>query len=156
MFNIVLVNPQIPPNTGNIGRLCVATNSKLHIVKPIGFDMSEKALKRAGLDYWKDLNIEVHESIDEFLEKYPIDDRHFFATTKAIKYHFQAKFQPNDFLYFGREDAGLDINLMKNNELNMIKIPMSEKTRSINLATAVSVVLYEAIRQNFEEFETIF
>lgn len=153
MFNIVLVTPQIPGNTGTIGRICVATNSTLHLIKPLGFNIDDKSVKRAGLDYWGDLKLKVYDSLDEFLELNPIDDRHFFATTKSSENYFEAKFKKGDFLYFGREDGGLPEDLMAKNSANKIKIPMSSKTRSINLGVSVGIILYEAIKQNFGEIE---
>ncbi len=151
MFNIVLVEPQIPPNTGTIGRLCVATNSALHLVKPLGFSIDDKSLKRAGLDYWEFLDLRIYENLDEFLEKNRVNERHFFATTKSDKYYFKVKLQKGDFIYFGREDGGLPEKLMEKMPENKITIPMfSEKIRSINLATAVSIILYDGIRVNLE------
>ncbi len=153
MFNIVLVTPQIPGNTGTIGRICVATNSTLHLIKPLGFNIDDKSVKRAGLDYWSDLKLKVYDSLDKFLELNPIDDRHFFATTKSNKNYFEAKFKKDDFLYFGREDGGLPEDLMQKKLENRITIPMSKKTRSINLGISVGIILYEAIKQNFGEID---
>jgi len=148
MFNIVLVNPQIPQNTGTIGRVCVNTNSKLHIIKPIGFDLSEKAVRRAGLDYWKLLDLTVWESLDEFLEAYhDKSDRFFFSTTKTNKRYFEVEFQKGDFLFFGSETAGIPEEFMKKQPENMITIPMGENGRSLNLSISVGIVLYDAIRQ---------
>jgi len=151
MFNIVLVNPQIPPNTGNIGRLCVNTGSTLHLVKPLGFDISDKAVKRAGLDYWHKLNLKVWESLEEFVANVEFD-RCYFATTKACKNYFDVKFRPGDFLIFGSETKGLPMDLMQKRWEHAIKIPMSKEGRSLNLAVSVGIILYEAIRQNFGEF----
>ncbi len=149
MFNIVLVNPQIPQNTGTIGRLCVNTNSTLHIIKPIGFDLSQKAVRRAGLDYWKLLDLKVWENIEEFLTYHKNKiDRFFFATTKSDKPYFKAKFQKGDYLLFGSETAGIPQEFMKINKKNMITIPMGKNGRSLNLAISVGIILYEAIRQN--------
>jgi len=148
MFNIVLVNPQIPQNTGTIGRLCVNSDSTLHIIKPIGFDLSEKAVRRAGLDYWKDLDLIVYDSLDEFLTKHEEKiDRFFFSTTKANKLYHEAKFRDGDFLIFGSETAGMPMEFMQKNKNGMITIPMGEKGRSLNLAISVGIVLYDAIRQ---------
>ena len=153
MFNIVLVHPQIPQNIGSIGRICVNTDSKLHIVKPIGFDMSEKALRRAGLDYWKLLDVTVWESLDDFLNVYGDQkERFFFATTKTKRPYFECAFQPGDFLFFGSETKGLPAELMALNEAHMLTIPMSKNGRSLNLSVAVGIVLYDAIRQNFSLF----
>ncbi len=155
MFNIVLVHPQIPQNTGSIGRICVNTDSRLHIVKPIGFDMSEKALRRAGLDYWKLLDVTVWESLEDFLHEHAKNvDRFFFATTKTDKPYFQAAFQPGDYLFFGSETKGLPPELMALKPQHMITIPMSKNGRSLNLSVAVGIVLYDAIRQNFDTFDT--
>ncbi|NLY03863.1 MAG: tRNA (cytidine(34)-2'-O)-methyltransferase [Campylobacter sp.] len=150
MFEIVLVHPQIPQNTGAIGRLCVNAKLKLHIIKPTVFSLEEKAVKRAGLDYWKKLNPQIWESLDEFLEVYSDRfDRFFFATTKAKNYYFDAKFRPGDFIFFGGESTGLPTSLMEQNSANMIKIPMCKDGRSLNQAMSVGIVAYEAIRQNF-------
>ena len=139
MFNIVLFEPRIPQNAGNIGRLCVATNSILHLVHPLGFHIDEKSVKRAGLDYWDDLHLVEWDNIDTFLENNK-DKRIHFLTTKSKKSYFEATFLYEDFIVFGREDAGIDEAILKKY--------MSGKTRSINLATAVSAVLYEWNSQN--------
>ena len=150
MYNIVLVNPEIPQNTGSIGRICVNTDAKLHIIKPISFDLSEKAVRRAGMDYWKLLDLTVWESLDDFLkanERYK--HRFFFATTKTDRPYFKANFQKGDFFFFGAESKGLPKELMSLKPDNMITIPMGENGRSLNLSVAVGIVLYDAIRQNF-------
>ncbi|ACM93206.1 RNA methyltransferase, TrmH family, group 2 [Nautilia profundicola AmH] len=149
MFNIVLFNPQIPPNTGNIGRLCVNAGAKLHIVKPIGFDISEKAVKRAGLDYWDKLDLTVWESTDEFL-KHVDTSRCFFATTKTDKPYFEVEYKPGDYIIFGSETKGIDENILRQNFDNCITIPMTKEGRSLNLAVSTGIILYEAIRQNFK------
>jgi len=151
MLNIVLVNPAIPGNTATTGRTCLATNSTLHLVKPLGFDIDEKAVRRAGLDYWSDVDIKLWESLDEFLKANPITDRHFFATTKSDKNYFEIEYQKGDFIYFGKEDAGLPMELMEKKWENAITIPM-HNTRSLNLAVSVGIVAYEAIKQNVEIF----
>lgn len=148
MLNIVLVHPQIPPNTGNIGRICVNTNSKLHLIKPLGFDIDEKSVKRAGLDYWKKLDLVVWDSLEDFLKEVDLS-RCFFATTKSQKPYFEAKFQDGDFLIFGSETKGLPMDLMQKNWENAITIPMCKNGRSLNLAVSVGIVLYEAIKQNY-------
>jgi len=148
MFNIVLFNPQIPPNTGNIGRLCVNAGAKLHIVKPIGFDISEKAVKRAGLDYWNKLDLRVWESVEEFLENVDINRCHF-ATTKTTKPYFEAKFDVGDYIIFGSETKGIDEKILNENKSKCITIPMTNEGRSLNLAVSTGIVLYEAIRQNY-------
>ncbi len=151
MFNIVLVNPQIPPNTGNIGRICVNTSSTLHLVKPLGFSIEEKDVKRAGLDYWERLDLVVWESLDEFLQS--VDPSRFhLATTKSKRPYFEASYRPGDYLIFGSETSGLPTELLQKYQERTITIPMSEEGRSLNLAVSVGIVLYEAIRQNFEEF----
>ena len=152
MFNIVLHEPRIPQNTGTIGRLCYATNSKLHLIKPYGFEITEKALRRAGLDYWKELKVYEYENIEEFWKKNPLNKRHFFATTKTKNLYFDVDFKPNDFIYFGREDAGLPLELMDKQTNNKITLPMKNGARSLNVANSVSIVLYEGIRQNIDIF----
>ncbi|BCD60544.1 MULTISPECIES: tRNA (cytidine(34)-2'-O)-methyltransferase [unclassified Nitratiruptor] len=151
MFNIVLVHPQIPPNTGNIGRLCVNTGSTLHLVKPLGFDISEKAVKRAGLDYWDKLELKVWDSLDKLLHNCNLS-RAFFATTKSSKPYFQVKYQPGDFLFFGNETKGLPMELLEKHWEHAVTIPMTKEGRSLNLAVSVGIVVYEGIRQNFEAF----
>jgi len=148
MINIVLVEPRIPLNTGNIGRLCVGAEATLHLVEPLGFLIDDKMIRRAGLDYWKDVDLVIHKSLDDFHKIYPINERHFFATTKTDKLYFEVEYQKGDFIYFGREDAGLNESLIATNQDNTITIPMSNKIRSINLANSVGIVLYECIRQN--------
>ena len=152
MFNIVLFNPQIPPNTGNIGRLCVNAGATLHLVKPLGFDISEKAVKRAGLDYWDRLNLVVWESVEEFLNKNDISKMHF-ATTKVKKPYFKAQFKKGDFLIFGSETKGIDEDILNKYKEKCITIPMTKNGRSLNLAVSCGIILYEAIRQNFTEFD---
>ncbi len=152
MFNIVLVNPQIPQNTGSIGRICVNTDSKLHIIKPIAFDLDQKSVRRAGLDYWKLLDIYVWDSIDDFLDAHQKNiKRFFFATTKSDKPYFKVSFKKGDYLLFGSETAGIPIEFMQKNRDNMVTIPMGTNGRSLNLSVAVGIVLYEAIRQNFDD-----
>ncbi|WP_456478985.1 tRNA (cytidine(34)-2'-O)-methyltransferase [Nautilia sp.] len=149
MFNIVLFNPQIPPNTGNIGRLCVNAGAKLHIVKPIGFDISEKAVKRAGLDYWDKLDLKVWENSEEFFSFADIK-RCFFATTKTKTPYFSVNFKKGDFIIFGSETKGIDENILKKHPERCITIPMTKEGRSLNLAVSAGIILYEAIRQNFK------
>jgi len=154
MFNIVLVHPQIPQNTGSIGRICVNTDSKLHIIKPTCFEINDKNVKRAGLDYWHLLDLQVWKSLEEFLGA-NIDkaDRFFFSTTKSKKPYFKADFKDGDFIFFGGESTGLPMELMQKKWENAITIPMGKKGRSLNLSVAVGIVLYDAIRQNFGELE---
>ena len=146
MFNVVLVEPEIPPNTGNVGRLCLATKSTLHLVKPLGFSLEDRQLKRAGLDYWDDVDLKVWESLEVLLKAKGQDVRYFFVTTKTNRAYWDVKFRPGDFLVFGRETKGLPEALLAERERDCVTIPMSG-TRSLNLATAVGIVLYEAIRQ---------
>ena len=154
MFNIVLVNPKIHTNTGSIGRMCVNSGAKLHLIKPLGFEIDDKHLRRAGLDYWASLEPIIWESLEDFLEaNLKFKDRFFFATTKCNKLYFDAKFAPGDYLIFGVEDCGLPIELMKLNKNNCITIPMTKKGRSLNLATSVGIITYEAIRQNVDKFD---
>ena len=145
MFNVVLVEPEIPPNTGNVGRLCVATKSTLHLIKPLGFSLDDRQLKRAGLDYWDDVDLKVWESLDE-LRNANGAARFFFVTTKSKQAYWDIEFQAGDFLIFGRETKGLPEALLKANTGHCITIPMAG-TRSLNLATAVAIVLFEAVRQ---------
>jgi len=152
MFNIVLLEPRIPQNTGTIGRLAFALNCKLHLIKPYGFEINEKALRRAGLDYWQDLEVYEYENIEDFWSKNPFSDRHFFATTKTTQVYFDVEYKPDDYFYFGREDAGLPESLLAQNEKGCITIPMTNDARSLNIANSVSIVAYEALRQNFDKF----
>ena len=154
MFNIVLVHPQIPQNTGSIGRMCVNADCALHIIKPMMFEISDKTVKRAGLDYWHLLDITVWESLDDFLKVHSDKmERFFFATTKTKKPYFEASFQKGDFLFFGGESTGLPLELMRLNWDNAITIPMGKNGRSLNQATSAGIILYDAIRQNFADFE---
>ena len=145
MFNVVLVEPEIPPNTGNVGRLCLATRSTLHLIGPLGFSIDDRQLKRAGLDYWGEVDVREWSSLDE-LRRANASVRFFYLTTKATQPYFEVRFQPNDFLVFGRETKGLPERVLEENRENCITIPM-EGTRSLNLATAVAIVLFEAMRQ---------
>ena len=146
MFNVVLVEPEIPPNTGNVGRLCLATKSTLHLVKPLGFSLEDRQLKRAGLDYWGDVDVKTWDSLDGLINGKRSNERHFFVTTKTQRAYWDIQFRPGDFLIFGRETKGLPESLLAANEPGCITIPMAG-TRSLNLATAVGIVLFEAIRQ---------
>lgn len=146
MMHIVLVNPEIPQNTGNIARTCAATGTKLHLIEPLGFELSDKYLKRAGLDYWHMMQLEVHPSWEAFMAKYP-DARMFFASTKAPRGYCEAKFADGDFLVFGRETKGLPEEMLAERYDQCIRIPMKADARSLNLSNSVAVVLYEALRQ---------
>jgi len=152
-INIVLFQPEIPQNTGNIARTCAITGSTLHLIKPLGFSIEDKHLKRAGLDYWNELNIEIHESIQEFFERYPKGD-FYFSTTKAAKLYTEINYKDNCFLIFGKETAGLPDFVHEKYRDRRIKIPMlpNFKTRSLNLSNSVAIIVFEALRQiNFPE-----
>lgn len=151
-FNLVLVNPQIPNNTGAIGRLCVNAGATLHIIKPIAFDIDEKAVRRAGLDYWEKLDLHVWESIDDFFKNNEIKDNAYFATTKTDRPYFEAKFKDGDFIFFGSETAGIPEEILNAYKEQNITIPMTKDGRSLNLAISTGIVLYDAIRQNFSSF----
>jgi len=146
VFNVVLVEPEIPPNTGNVGRLCLATQSTLHLVKPLGFCLDDRQLKRAGLDYWDEVDLQLWDSFDDLQKAQSSNARYFFLTTKTKRAYCEIKFQQNDFLVFGRETKGLPEKLLAANTDSCITIPM-HGTRSLNLATAVAIVLFEAARQ---------
>ena len=146
MFNVVLVEPEIPPNTGNVGRLCMATHSTLHLVKPLGFSLDDRNLKRAGLDYWDKVKVRLWNSFDDLQRTQSRNTRYFFLTTKTKRAYHDVTFRPDDFLVFGRETKGLPESLLTANVDDCITIPMCG-TRSLNLATAVAIVLFEAIRQ---------
>jgi len=155
MFNIVLVEPQIPPNTGTIGRLCVNLGATLHLVKPLGFDIDDKAVKRAGLDYWKNLDLVVWESFAEFLEAHPITQNSYMATTKTDNLYFDADFKKDDYILFGSETKGIDEKVLLAHPEQCITIPMGGKGRSLNLGVSVGIVMYDALRQNYDGFEKI-
>ncbi len=145
-FNVVLVEPEIASNTGNIGRLCLATQSTLHLVKPLGFSLDDRQLKRAGLDYWDEVDVRLWNSFNDLQRAQSSETRYFFLTTKAERAYYDVKFYEGDFLVFGRETKGLPESLLAANIDNWITIPMYG-TRSLNLATAVAIVLFEAVRQ---------
>jgi len=147
-FRIVLFQPEIPANTGNIGRLCVGANAELHIIKPMRFLLSDKYLKRAGLDYWKDLTLRFHNSLDDLLLTYP-ESNIFYCTTKSENNFYKRSFKAGDLFVFGPETRGIPESILKENWDKTITIPMSDKIRSINLANSVAIVLYEGIRQIF-------
>ena len=154
MFNIVLVEPEIPQNTGNIVRTCHATGCALHLVRPLGFEISDKRLKRAGLDYWDDVSITYYDSFDELKSRHPLS-RFFYFTTKGLKRHSDARFAEGDFLVFGKETRGLPEELLKANRENCLRIPMIGETRSLNLSNSVAVAVYEGLRQlDFDGFKT--
>lgn len=147
-FHIVLVEPEIPANTGNISRTCALTGCMLHLVKPLGFSIDDRMLKRAGLDYWDHLDIEIHESLDEFMEEYA-GRKMFFASTHAVKNYASVNYEPGSFILFGKETAGLPRELITSNAETAIRIPMGDDPdlRSLNLSNSVAIVLYEALRQ---------
>ena len=146
MFNVVLVEPEIPPNTGNIGRLCLATGSTLHLVRPFGFSLDDRQLRRAGLDYWHEVSLKLWESFDALERAQSAGTRYFLLTTKTRCPYYSVSFRAGDFLVFGRETKGLPHKLLAANTERCITIPM-HGTRSLNLATAVAIVLFEAVRQ---------
>ena len=148
MFNIVLVEPEIPQNAGNIARTCAATGCTLHIVKPLGFEISDKYLKRAGLDYWHLVNVVVHESIEVFFASCPENARFHLFTTKAPRAYTQAAFSAGDYLVFGKETRGLPEELLIRHPASCVRIPMREEARSLNLSNSVAVAVYEGLRQN--------
>ena len=147
MLNIVLFEPEIPANTGNIGRTCVATNTRLHLIEPLGFRLNEKAIKRAGMDYWDDLDVTTYIDYNDFVEKNP-GAKIYMATTKASKVYTEAKFEPDCYIMFGKESAGIPEEILVEHKENCIRIPMVGDIRSLNLGNSVAVVLYEALRQN--------
>ena len=146
MLNIVLVEPEIPMNTGNIARTCAATRSRLHLIRPLGFDISDKAVKRAGLDYWHMVDVQVYDNLDQFFALNPEPDL-WLATTKAPRDYTQAQFRENCWLFFGKETAGLPEALRQKYYDRCIRIPMRADARSLNLANSVAILTYEALRQ---------
>lgn len=145
-FNIVLVEPEIPNNTGNIGRLCLATNSNLHLIKPLGFELNDTRLKRAGLDYWQHLTVYIYEDIDAFMTKYG-DKNLVYFSSHGMQSHWDITYEKDMFLVFGKESVGLPASISQNNKEKLYKIPLySEHIRSLNLANAVSIVLYEGLK----------
>lgn len=146
-LNIVLFEPEIPANTGNIGRTCVATNTRLHLIEPLGFRLNEKEIKRAGMDYWKDLGVTRYMNFQEFLEKNP-DAKIYMATTKGKNVYTEVSYEPDCYIMFGKESAGIPEEILAHNKDRCIRIPMVGETRSLNLSNSVAIVLYEALRQN--------
>lgn len=154
MFNIVLVEPEIPQNTGNIARTCAATGCALHLIRPLGFEVSDKYLKRAGLDYWNDVKISYYDSFDELKQKFPNAGFYYF-TTKALNKYCDAVLREGDFLVFGKETKGLPEQLLKDNREYCLRIPMIGETRSLNLSNSVAIAVYEGLRQrSFAGFKT--
>lgn len=150
MINIVLLEPEIPANTGNIGRTCVASGTRLHLIEPLGFKLNEKALKRAGMDYWKDLDVTTYIDFNDFLEKNP-GAKIYMATTKAEKTYADVQYEDGCYIMFGKESAGIPEEILVENKENCIRIPMIGDIRSLNLGNSVAIILYEALRQ--EGFE---
>ena len=146
-LNIVLFEPEIPANTGNIGRTCVATGTRLHLIEPLGFSLSEKALKRAGMDYWKDLDVTTYVNWEVFCQKNP-DAKIYYATTKARHVYSEVNYESDCYIMFGKESAGIPEEILKENPDTCVRIPMLGEIRSLNLSNSVAVVLYEALRQN--------
>ena len=147
MLNIVLYEPEIPANTGNIGRTCVATNTRLHLIEPLGFRLDEKSLKRAGMDYWKDLDVQTYIDYNDFLERNP-GAKIYMATTKAQKVYTEVEYEPDCYIKFGKESAGIPEEILVHHKDTCVRIPMMGEIRSLNLGNSVAVVLYEALRQN--------
>ena len=147
MLNIVLYEPEIPANTGNIGRTCVATGTRLHLIEPLGFRLNEKSLKRAGMDYWKDLDVTTYIDYQDFLEKKPVA-KIYMATTKAHKVYTEVDYESDCYIMFGKESAGIPEEILVEHEEDCMRIPMNGDIRSLNLGNSVAIVLYEALRQN--------
>ena len=147
MLNIVLLEPEIPANTGNIGRTCVATNTRLHLIEPLGFRLDEKALRRAGMDYWKDLDVTTYIDYQDFLDKNP-GAKIYMSTTKAEKVYTDVAYEEDCYIMFGKESAGIPEEILVENQENCVRIPMIGEIRSLNLGNSVAIMLYEALRQN--------
>ncbi|TDT71853.1 tRNA (cytidine/uridine-2'-O-)-methyltransferase [Hypnocyclicus thermotrophus] len=145
-MNIVLLEPEIPYNTGNIGRTCVLTNTNLHLIKPFGFSLDEKQIKRAGLDYWKDVKLYIHDSLEELI-KANKNSNFYFATTKTKQKYSEVKYNKNDFIVFGPESRGIPEDILNKYKENNITIPMTPIGRSLNLSNSAAIILYEALRQ---------
>jgi len=146
-LNVVLFEPEIPQNTGNIGRTCVATGSRLHLIEPLGFSISEKALKRAGMDYWKDLDVTTYTDYEDFLAKNP-GAKIYMASTKALNLYTEVDYEPDCYIMFGKESGGIPEEILLENQENAIRIPMLDNIRSLNLSNSVAIVVYEALRHN--------
>ena len=152
-MHIILHQPEIPANTGNIGRTSVATGTSLHLIEPLGFRLNEKEIKRAGMDYWEHLDVTRYVNFEEFMEKNP-GAKIYMATTKAHKVYTDVQYEPDCYIMFGKESAGIPEEILVNHEEDCIRIPMLPQIRSLNLSNSVAIVLYEALRQNnFESME---
>lgn len=150
MLNVVLLEPEIPQNTGNIGRTCVATGTRLHLIEPMGFKIDEKQVKRAGLDYWNKLDVTVYKNFHEFCQKNP-GARIYMATTKGLNLYSEVKYDKDSYIMFGKESAGIPEEILVKHKEDAIRIPMNPDIRSLNLSNSVAIVVYEALRQlNFE------
>jgi len=147
MINIVLHEPEMPANTGNIGRTCVAAGARLHLIEPLGFNINEKMLKRAGLDYWDKLDVTIYDNFEDFMQKNP-DAKIYMATTKAPQTYTEVSYEPNCYIMFGKESAGIPEDILVKHQDTSIRIPMIGDIRSLNLSNSVAIVLYEALRQN--------
>ena len=147
MLNIVLLEPEIPANTGNIGRTCVAANARLHLIEPLGFRLNEKNLKRAGMDYWDNLDVTTYINYEDFQNKNP-GAKIYMATTKARKIYTEVSYEPDCYIMFGKESAGIPEEILTDHEDECIRIPMAGEIRSLNLGNSAAIVLYEALRQN--------
>lgn len=147
MLNIVLFEPEIPQNTGNIGRTCVATNTRLHLIEPLGFRLNDKTLKRAGMDYWADLDVTRYDDFNDFMERNP-GAKIYMATTKAPNVYTEVNYEPDCYIMFGKESAGIPEEILVHHKDDSIRIPMVGDIRSLNLSNSVAIVLYEALRQN--------
>ena len=146
-MNVILLEPEIPQNTGNIGRTCCATGTKLHLIEPMGFRINEKNLKRAGMDYWDDLDVTIYDSFKDFMDQHP-GIKIWMATTKAPHRYIDVEFGPDDYIMFGKESAGIPEEILVQHQEDCVRIPMVGDIRSLNLSNSVSIVLYEALRQN--------
>lgn len=153
-MNIVLLEPEMPANTGNIGRTCVATGTKLHLIEPLGFKLNEKAIRRAGLDYWDKLDVTVYSDYQDFLDRNP-GAKIYMATTKAPTVYTEVSYEPDCFIMFGKESAGIPEEILLENQERCVRIPMWGDIRSLNLSNSVAIVLYEALRQNGFEKMTL-
>ncbi len=149
MFNIVLLEPEMPANTGNIGRTCLAAGARLHLIEPMGFHINDKMLKRAGLDYWDKLDVHIYDCYGDFLELNPkAREKMYMATTKSRQSYTEVHYEPDAYIMFGKESAGIPEEILVQSQETAIRIPMNQEIRSLNLSNSVAIVLYEALRQN--------